>query len=634
MKSVVFCFFLCVFVCFSQDREEQDEITYLLKNKPENYFTIDSIFRKKKKNLEEIQELLKKSQEQSYEIGEIFAYNLLGRHYRNTSSFKKSITYHNTALKKAQEIGYVEGQIVSLNYMGVTYRRHDDIRNAINRHQEALSIARRIRNPSIHIKTSISIAENSIGNIYLQLKQYDLALNQFKTAIKIQKETNNLRGLAINYQNIGNAQEESGRLEEALENYKKSLKYNLLGNDEKGKIICTNSISGILIKQGKYQEAYKLLEPILPLAIKGGNDYYISKSYNSLGWAQLHVNKLKEADKSLQEGLRIAIQNDYKSNQLKSYEYISVLKERTKNYKEALTYFKKFKEGETYNEKNVLYVNDLIIKYENEMKSSQIRNLAKQNEITKLKLTRNRNILITTLVTLALLSVVLYSVYRQRLLNNEKKILMLEHEALQSQMNPHFIFNALNSIKLYIINNEQKNAVYYLNKFSKLIRNILEASKIKEVSLKEELKTMALYMSIENIRLSNEVTYREKISDGLNIDIIKVPPLILQPFLENAIWHGLQSKKGKKEVVLSIEKTSNNYIKIDIVDNGIGRDAALKRKAGKSLNRRSIGIDLTKERLQNFASEYKNNYSLEYFDLKDNVGSPMGTKVSLKIPLN
>lgn len=114
---------------------------------------------------------------------------------------------------------------------------------------------------------------------------------------------------------------------------------------------------------------------------------------------------------------------------------------------------------------------------------------------------------------------------------------------LRSQMNPHFIFNSLNSIKFYIFNNEKENTVYYLNKFSKLIRKILIASTEKEISLAEESKTMDLYMNIENIRFSNKINYSHSVDKEIEIDSIKIPSLVLLSFLENALWHGLSSKK-------------------------------------------------------------------------------------------
>mgnify|MGYP003683525079 CR=1 FL=1 len=215
----------------------------------------------------------------------------------------------------------------------------------------------------------------------------------------------------------------------------------------------------------------------------------------------------------------------------------------------------------------------------------------------------------------------------------EKQINELKLTSLLSQMNPHFIFNALNSIKLYIINHEPKVAAYYLNKFSKLIRRILEASTSKEFTLQQELETMDLYMTIENIRFSNEIDFNIKVDEELNLTAIKVPPLVLQPFLENSLWHGLSSKKTAKKILVSIDKIDKNYLQIIIEDNGIGREASAKIKSDKSINRKSIGIRLTKDRLINFVKNLKNNFAIVYEDLVDEDKKATGTKVILKIPL-
>lgn len=209
----------------------------------------------------------------------------------------------------------------------------------------------------------------------------------------------------------------------------------------------------------------------------------------------------------------------------------------------------------------------------------------------------------------------------------------LKLASLHNQMNPHFIFNALNSIKLYIINNDSKNATHYLNKFSKLIRKILDASDAKSVSLREELETMDLYMTIENIRFSNAIDFTINVDENIDLETIKVPPLILQPFLENSIWHGLSSKKGSKIIALSINKINIEFIQISIEDNGIGRAASAKIKAEKTIQRNSIGIHLTKERLTYFCKGFKNQYTIIYNDLVDNEQKPLGTKVLLKLPL-
>ncbi len=627
--------FLISTLSFSQKKNVDSLIAVAIEKQEPNYFKLQKHFKRVRFTDEQIDFFLNESQKSKYVIGEIFARNVQGRAHRKVTEYNKAIERYKEALDLSKNIKSIEAEIITLNQLGVVCRRQDKIRNALNYHQSALDIILKIENPSNDIKISNSITINSIGNIYLTLKQYEKALEKFDESIALQKELDDRRGLAINHQNIGYAHKNIGDLDLALENYQKSLEYNTLNNDKLGKVICHNSISDILIKQSKYNEAYKYITEVVKSAEEIGNRYYLSEVYNTLGWVLLKLDKLKESRVYLEKALKIGVDNNIPSSLVLSYDHLSELNKKEKKYKESLEFYQKSIEVErkTFNVKNIRYVNSLISRYDNVVKNNKIKSLAEQNEIANLKLLRNRNILIISLVSIALFGVLLYSIYRQRLLKNDKQILLLEQEALRIQMNPHFVFNALNSIKLYIINNEQKNAVYYLNKFSKLIRNILESTTVKEVPLSEELKTMNLYMSIENIRFSNEISYTEKIGDNLNLERIKIPPLVLQPFLENSIWHGLSSKKGDKKVSLSVEKISNDFIEINIVDNGIGRDAALKIKSSKSLNRKSIGIDLTKERLKNFSNEFINKYSLIYTDLVDEKGNSNGTKVSLKLPI-
>lgn len=632
--TVLLVFFISS-ISFSQKKNIDSLIVVALQKKEPSYFKLQKHFRRVRFTNEQILRILNGSKKSKYLIGEIFAKNVQGRAHRNVTEYNKAIEKYKEALSLSKKIRSIEAEIVTLNQLGVICRRQDKIRGALNYHQSALDIILKVDNPSNDIKISNSITINSIGNIYLTLKQYEKALEKFNESITLQKELNDYRGLAINHQNIGYAHKNIGDLELALGNYQKSLKYNTLNNDKIGKVICHNSISDILIKQRKYNEAYKYITEVVELAEGLKNRYYLSEVYNTLGCVLLKLNKLKGSRDYLNKALKIGVDNNIPSSLVLSYNHLSELNEKEKNYKESLEFFKKSIEVErkTFNAKNIRYVNSLINKYDSEVSNNKLKSLARENEIAKLRLLRNRNILIISLVSIALFGVLLYSIYRQRLLKNEKQILLLEQEALRIQMNPHFVFNALNSIKLYIINNEQKNAVYYLNKFSKLIRNILESSTVKEVKLSEELKTMNLYMSIENIRFSNEITYVENIDKDLNLESVKIPPLVLQPFLENSIWHGLSSKKGNKKVELYINKFSEEFIEICIKDNGIGRYAAFKIKSNKSLNRKSIGIDLTKERLNNFSNEFMNNYSLIYTDLFDEKGKPSGTKVSLKLPI-
>ena len=638
-KQLLFLFILTASVSsFSQKKEKQiemsDEVAYLLKERPILFDVIDSIFRRQKRNKEQIELFIQKSSETSYPFGKAYGYNMLGKYYRNKSNYKKAIELHKKAMDISVKIKDTHTEIVALNMIGVAYRRQDRLKQALEYHQAALELAHTIKDPPLYIKKSISVSESGIGNIYLQLRQYKLAIEEFKKVIKLKKDAGDILGLAINYQNIGSAKEALGDLDAALKNYEKSLEYNKEIKSKVGKIICNNSIAVVLVKQGKPKEALQKLMTILPLAIKLDDQYYLSNTYNNLGLVQLKLDQFDNAVYNLNNALSISKKYNLRSSETNSYKHLSELYEKRKKTDQALFYYKKYTAGEAqiYNDRNLQYVDNLILKYDSERKNNLIKDLAKQNEIAKLQIARNRNLLIIILGSVLFLGLILYAIYRNRSLQNEKKFLTLRQEALQSQMNPHFVFNALNSIKLYIINNEQKNAVYYLNKFAKLIRKILEASKVKEVSLREELETMALYMSIENIRFGNEINYKTNIDKSLNIDSIKVPPLVLQPFLENSIWHGLSSKKGDKEVTLSVNKAKEGFIKITIEDNGIGREASAKIKANKTLKRKSVGIDITKNRLKNFVKTFEKDFSLRYFDVKNN-NKITGTRVNLQLPI-
>jgi len=215
-----------------------------------------------------------------------------------------------------------------------------------------------------------------------------------------------------------------------------------------------------------------------------------------------------------------------------------------------------------------------------------------------------------------------------------KQILQLRLQAVQAQMNPHFLFNSLNSIKKFIIKNEQKEAVLYLTKFAKLIRLVLENAKKQEISLNEELELLKIYVAVENIRFNNEIDFNIVISNTVNINKIKVPPLIFQAFIENAIWHGLAPKKGKKILHIQIDE-KHPYLIIKIEDNGIGRKAAAEISLQKNINlkKESVGLKITEERLAIYTQAFSNKYKIEFIDLFDDKHNPAGTRVIIHIPV-
>ena len=215
----------------------------------------------------------------------------------------------------------------------------------------------------------------------------------------------------------------------------------------------------------------------------------------------------------------------------------------------------------------------------------------------------------------------------------EKEILELEQKALRLQMNPHFIFNALNSIQSQIGTDNEQAARYYLAKFSRLMRQILDNSRQATITLEEEINTLENYLLIEKFCNGDRFDYRITVDAGLEKDYIKIPPMLLQPFIENAIKHGLKyihQKRGMIEVTFS-EK--NNLLECTVTDNGIGRTKAEEmNQNSKETYHKSTALLVTQERLD-LLQEDKNIRSLEIIDLYDEAGGALGTKVIVRIAL-
>lgn len=233
---------------------------------------------------------------------------------------------------------------------------------------------------------------------------------------------------------------------------------------------------------------------------------------------------------------------------------------------------------------------------------------------------------------ISLIGLGIYLAYRARvnhLLNVKKhqlEVAGLEMKTLRSQMNPHFIFNCLNSIKLFVLEEEYSSASTYINKFSKLLRTILRNSKQHYISLKDELESLTHYIELEKMRFTNKFDYTIEIDPSISTERFLIPPLILQPFVENAIWHGLTPKKDSGLVKITFTP-GNRAIICSIEDNGVGRQF----HAGKQEKRTSFGISITQERLEVLNEIYGMNAKVEIKDLFEN-SQPSGTRVTLTLP--
>ncbi len=212
------------------------------------------------------------------------------------------------------------------------------------------------------------------------------------------------------------------------------------------------------------------------------------------------------------------------------------------------------------------------------------------------------------------------------------KLAETEMTALRAQMNPHFIFNCLNSIKLYTLENDGATATDYLTKFSRLIRLVLENSRSERITLANELETLELYIQMEAMRFKDKVNYKLNVAEDIDTHYTEIPPLLLQPYVENAIWHGLMHKEdgGLIKVDVSMEETA---LQVVITDNGIGRAAAAALKSKSATTHKSFGLKMTSERIELFNQLYQTHTKVQIEDLTDANGQATGTKVIVEIPI-
>ncbi|MGI9543729.1 MAG: two-component regulator propeller domain-containing protein [Cyclobacteriaceae bacterium] len=245
-------------------------------------------------------------------------------------------------------------------------------------------------------------------------------------------------------------------------------------------------------------------------------------------------------------------------------------------------------------------------------------------------------------VGLILAGVIIYGLYRFRIaqvrkeekLKTEfnKKLAEVEMTALRAQMNPHFLFNCLNSINRYIVKSDPETASGYLTKFSRLIRLILQNSKSPAVPLESELEALQLYIEMEEMRFDNQFDYKIQVGKNIEPQYVVVPPMILQPYVENAIWHGLMHKEAKGSLLIDLS-LEEKWLRCVIEDNGIGRKKAQKLKSKSATRKKSMGMKITSDRLSLVNHLYNQKTKVDVIDLEDANKKPSGTRVIVHIPL-
>ena len=383
-----------------------------------------------------------------------------------------------------------------------------------------------------------------------------------------------------------------------------------------------------------YKTALSLYDKSIQYCKVTNDIIMLSNAYGNIGTIYRDMGDINRSATNYKKGIEYAKKvNDY-------YELYWIYNDMSKMYLEQkdtanayLNYvlYKQYSDSTMIKNRNK-WVSDATIRYKVDTQQKEVQLLS-----LRLKNQRIISIAFGALIPLSLaIGLLLFRgsklKAKRRISEMNRKISEIQQANLRQQMNPHFIFNTLNSIQYYMYQHDKLATNNYLTKFSNLMRKVLENSQHTSIPLNDELNALTLYLELESIRFKDRFDYEIIVDDEIDTLMYKVPTMLIQPYVENSICHGLMTMKTKGKVKIDI-KLKNDYLLCTIVDNGIGRDAARETKAKKEGNHNSLGTRIAASRLDLVNALYGSSLKTTYTDLKNAEGEAAGTLVEIQIPV-
>ena len=588
-------------------------------------------------------------------------------YYQMNANPGSGIEYAEKAINLSLKIGDKYSLAQSYNRRGVNYMRLNQSTKALEDFQKAGKIYESIGN-----MLKLADIYNNIGAMYVPLSNHKQdAFLYFNKAMAIHEEMGDKGQQAFMLLNIGYVYETMDSFATELKYFRQALplyeQFHFNDKDAMSSIyaglgttythISAPDLSAMGFTGNQLDTAMYYLQKSLALSKEIGDEFGEAINIKSIGVVYLKQKKYAPALNYLYKGKELSHKVGSLGAELDATYFLSELYKATRNFDSAYAYYVKYADlkDSLNNEgkEQVLIQKEMQYNFDKKEDSLHFQNtlLSKNNTLSKLKL--RQQWLYSIGFMLLLLSIGGFVFYRNR--NKQAKlILQLEKEraeqkqreaeferkvsdaalnSLRSQMNPHFIFNCLNSIKLYAVDNNADSATEYLGKFSRLMRLVLENSKSDLISLTQEIETLQLYMDMEAMRFKEKMRYEINVAKNVDMDYIEIPPMLIQPYVENAIWHGLMSKEDGGKITLSFNCQDNN-LEIIVTDNGVGRARAAELKSKSAMAHKSFGMSITHQRIELINQMYNTNMSVMVNDLYDGEGNATGTEIRIDIPVD
>jgi len=540
----------------------------------------------------------------------------------------KAILAFEESLRIAETHNYKAEMMEPMKIMARLYSEESDKESTLYYTFKGLKIAEEIKD------------QESILDFYSIIAQYYLTSGETLKALETHKELLSKCRLAGYNMGIASALADIGSdycaLNQNIESvpyYLECLKYvkDFKGTIYEVQIYISAGMAYLFMEQydsAKYYalKGYKLAKGL-------GHQRVIASALSVLGRVNLTIGNVKEAKEMALEAIDITSSTNFKTQFIPLYLLLRDIYLKEEDYKGALKAYESLISirDSLSNEKVRKRAMEKEFSYNLQKKKNELRLASKQNEIQILQLSKTRYMLLGLSSALIATFILVYLFTRHRSLKTKAQQIQLEQRLLRSQMDPHFIFNSLNSIQQLIMSSKNDQAELYLSKFSKLIRQLLESSTKDDHTLAEELQMLNVYLQVESLRFKDAFLYTVNVDEQLKPGQISIPHLMVQPLIENAIWHGLLPRDGERRLTVAFEQNTVNTIKCTVDDNGIGRDSDKQR--GDLLKKGSLALDFVRRRIELVRQASKITGSLDIIDKKDSNGNSLGTTAIVILPV-
>lgn len=526
--------------------------------------------------------------ENTAEIAE--ASNFLGWLYYYAGMFTESIETYNQNIEFARE-NQIDSIIPSA-YSGIAYVYYNLEQTEDEKRTLYLMLEASRQENDIKSEAEAYFKLGDIG--MMQDSNFVFAIENYKQCLKLRKELFDTSYIAFTILRIGWNYYLNGDLDTSLYYFFNSLDYSIPINKLMSITNAYGNIGTIYRDKKEYKKALKYYDKSIKYSIKANDMYNLSWLYKDMSTMYASLS-------------------DYKM----AYENLLL----HKRYSDSL-------EMKKYNKSMA----DARTRYEADKNQKEL-------EFLSFKLEQHKYFTYGFAGAIFLVVVIGILLIRQNKLNAKRRISEMNHKIsemtqknLRQQMNPHFIFNTLNSIQYYMYQHDKISTNNYLTKFSSLMRKTLENSQHTSIPIKDEIDALELYLQLESLRFKEKFDYEINIDEEIDTLLYKIPTMLIQPYVENAICHGLINMEGKGNLKVDL-KLFKDSIACTIKDNGIGREAAQEIKKKKNSDHNSLGTTITESRLKLVNALYGKNMKIEYADLKDENGNPCGTRVEIHIPI-